>query len=223
MKRILQTWNMGAKRVKGITSHRSLDSKVFVKYNGGLGVTKPLKELLQTALEQYDQEDIISAINNYFHILTNSNYFFEMRYKGLGQFIHAGLNSKGGFVKFLDKNQPYKRFRKKSSSIYFNVKQSFSPLTTQPCLDGYDEERRLYYGFSIEEITATTQEFLDDVEYRIDTEIIGKKPGYFYELELGIAYLLFTKMTNPKPDLLRKFFSAWKVEKEKVDLSRWND
>jgi len=82
MKKILQTWNTRARRVKGITSHRSLNSKVFIKYNGGLGITKPLKDLLQTALEQYDQEDIISAINNYFHILTNSNYFFEMRYKG---------------------------------------------------------------------------------------------------------------------------------------------
>ncbi|MHA1402033.1 MAG: hypothetical protein ACTSQE_16920, partial [Candidatus Heimdallarchaeaceae archaeon] len=89
--------------------------------------------------------------------------------------------------------------------------------------DGYDEERRLYYGFPIEEITAITQEFLDDVEYRINAGIAGKKPGYFYELELAIAYLLFTKMTNPKPDLLRKFFSTWEVEKENVDLSKWED
>ena len=223
MMEILQVWNTRAKRIKGISTHKSTSSKVFVKYNSGFSVTKPLKELLQKALEQYDQKDIISAINNYFSILTNSNYFFEMRYKGLGQFIHAGLNSKGGFVKFLDKNQPYKRFKKKSSSVYFNVKQSFTPLTTQPCLDGYDEERRLYYGFPIEEITAITQEFLDDVEHRIDAGIVGKKPGYFYELELGIAYLLFTKMTNPKPDLLRKFFSVWEVEKENVNLSGWND
>lgn len=220
---ILKNWNRYAKRIKGISSHKSLKSKVFIKYTKGFSDTESLDSILEKALLAHSRDDILIAIYNYFEIISHpEQYFFTFKYKSLGQFLYSGLCGTGGFLKFLDSNTPFERFKRQEESIFQEVKKEFQPVTIRFNTIGFDETSNTYYGLTLDELNLS-ETSIKQVEEYVDKALVGKKAGYFHELEKTIIYLLWTKRTQPQPELLRKFFAAWKVERTLIDLRNWFD
>ena len=125
--KILNEWNINAKKVSDISTHKSIASKLSCEaYNGVNNATRPIQHYLLDKLEKYSADEIKKAILNYFQILLSEKHYYNFKHINIARFIKHK-----NFETFLDVNNPFEFYRMKSNNPYQDVAHSINFIAYQ--------------------------------------------------------------------------------------------
>ena len=221
---ILNHWNSLFAGYKGIKGHKSLDSKVLQITNvlTGEAYWKTLGSIInEVFIAGYGLEQVISAIDNYFKVITSEGYFYNKKWS-LAEFLYKGITEKKGFIHFLNENNPLDKLKKDD----YNVNDKFTSLGVvfKPITKHYDHENiynrnsKTYYGFSLSEL-KNIKMIRKDLDYYIANNTTLSF-GYFCFLEQVLASLLFFRKKRPDFNGFAKYIVLWSHEKEKWEKEK---
>lgn len=125
--KILNEWNINAKKISDISTHKSIASKLSCEaYNGVNNATRPIQHYLLDKLEKYSADEIKKAILNYFQILLSEKHYYNFKHINIARFIKHK-----NFETFLDVNNPFEFYRMKSNNPYQDVAHSINFIAYQ--------------------------------------------------------------------------------------------
>jgi hypothetical protein len=162
-------------------------------------LTKDMEKSMAKALRKYSLDVLFETVSNYNKVLSSSKYFFDHKWS-LTEFFQRGLSryakEDSGFLKFLPENKPLTKLVNSNYEEFKPICFYYTKL--------YNKNDNTYYGISLNEF--------DDIEGRMYDIDHTKEPKYwnFEDLEVVVAGLLFTKKSNPRPELLQKYKKLWK-------------
>jgi hypothetical protein len=206
--KILELWNTLASKVKGLSEHDSIFSKVTIN---GQSNYKVLFEVISSYLQIYPVETISRAIHKYGQALLENKYYYSVKFKSLGMF----LVSDKGLANFVDSDlSEYLIYKEKNTDKFEVIRQEFEPVTTIYNKNkNPDFDKNIYFGIDLKFIKSPTMR-MEDVEDALK----GKREFNFQilcDLEMVIASLLFTRKQDGdlNYDKLLNYFNIWKEKR----------
>ena len=185
---ILSFWNDSVKNIKGIPTHKNINSKVCISNNLR---SEQLRILIQQVKMKYTTEEITEAIQNYTEILSSNQYYYEYKFKSLGFFLYSSK----GLEQFLSVNNPKEKLKCSSWNPFSDIRDSIDFIV----YDNSDKSNPLnttsqtYLGVSLLTIKSLNVRLLYTQDLLPAFKSGDFKYGHLAWLEECIASLLYYK------------------------------
>ena len=197
---MLNHWNRLAKKIIGVHGHKSLHSKCAVdkKSRHNKNNLPTVVEIITFYLTKYQISDILRSINVYFEILLSSEYYYNYKFKNLGEFLH----SPKGMKYFLDPDYEALKFKNKTVDIFSEIRRGLKFVTVEcDVLSPLNKDNSSYLGFNLDTLRKVDpQYYFNEIKSRIKHDEIEQ--SHLSWIEEAIATLILKKENLT---LLKKF------------------